>query len=282
MIQTINYAITKIFDVFLYPFGFINDFWGILFLSVIVSFIVLIIFKYASSPKKIKDTKNKIKSSILAIRLYKDFWRVIASSFSKSLAYTFKYFFLNFGPILLIIPLLAPIFFQMDVRYGMRPFENNEIFVVKAKFNSNVFDLNIKLLASENFVPIMNPVFINAFEDEEKTIPIQEVNWKLKAVKTGVTNIQIKVNDNILKKELMIGKNKKALSNKKFRSSSIEHFLYPVESLLDESEYLESLTIHYPASSVSFMGTKIHWLIYHLILVLIIVLALRKKFGVEF
>lgn len=282
MLQTINYAITKIFDVILYPFGFINDFWGLLFLSIIVSFVVLIIFKYVSSPRKIKNAKNKIKSSILAIRLYKDFWRVIAGSFFKSLGYTFKYFFLNFGPILLIIPLLAPIFFQMDARYGMRPFKKDEIFVVKAKFNSNVFDLNIKMLKNKNFVPVMNPVFINAFEDDEKTIPIREVNWKLKTVTAGTTNIQIQVNDKILEKKLIIGRNKNALSNKKFRRSSLEHFLYPVEALLNGSKYLDSLNIHYPSRTISFMGIKAHWLVYHLILVVIIVLALRKKFGVEF
>jgi hypothetical protein len=170
----------------------------------------------------------------------------------------------------------------MDVRYGMRPFENNEIFVVKAKFNSNVFDLNIKLLENDTFTPVMNPVFINAFEDEEKTVPIREVNWKLKILKAGATDIRIKVNDKVLKKNLVIGKNKKALSNKKFRFSSLEHFIYPAESLLNQAEYLESLSIHYPASNISFLGIKAHWLVYHLILVVIIVLALRKKFGVEF
>ena len=282
MIQAVNYSITKFFDFFLYPFRFLSDFWGILFLSILVSLVVLIIYKYVSSPQKIKQAKNQIKSSILGIRLYKDFWKVITGSFLRSLFYTLKYFILNFGPVLIIIPILFPLFVQMDVRYGMRPFKPGEVFAVKAAFNANVNDLKIDMLENKQFQPVMNPVFINAYRDENRTIPIREVNWKLKMTGEGTTDILIRVNDRVFDKSLVSGKYSGALSNKKFEKSSIEHFIYPVEKLLAGSQYLKSISIRYPSKSVSFLGIRTHWLVYHLILVLIIVLALRKRFGVEF
>ena len=282
MIQQVNFFITNIFDVILYPFRFVGDSWAILFLSILISLIVLVIFKYISSPTRIKDTKNKIKSSILAIRLYKDFWRVITGSFFKSLFYTLKYFMLNIGPVLIIIPILFPIFVQMDIRYGMRPFEPDEIFVFKAKLNSDLKDIKIRLLDSDHIKPVMNPVFINAYEDDERTRPIREVNWKLKTIKNGITDIQLKVNDRIITKNLVIGKYHGALSNKKLRKSSIDHFIYPAEKLIKNAGPVDTLYLQYPAKSVSLLGLKTHWLIYHLILVIIIVLALRKRFGVEF
>lgn len=282
MIQAINYSITRFFDLVLYPFQFLGDFWAILFLSVLVSLVVLIIYKYISSPIKIKKAKNQIKSSILAIRLYKDFWKVIAGSFFKSLLYTLKYFILNFGPVLIIIPLLFPLFVQMDVRYGMRPFRPGEVFPVKAVFNTNVNDLEIRLLENNLFRPEMNPVFINAYRDEERSLPIREVNWKLRMTGQGATDIQVRINDRVFGKNLVSGKYAGALSNKKFRHSSADHFFYPVEKLFANNQYLESMIIHYPAKSISFLGIRAHWLVYHLILVLIMVLALRKRFGVEF
>src|SRR5512136_868508 len=102
MIQKINYIITLVFDLVLYPFGFINPFWGVLFLSILMSFVVLMVYKKISSPKTIKATKEKIKANILAIRIYKDFWKVILSSFFKSMFYTVKYFSLNMVPLLVI------------------------------------------------------------------------------------------------------------------------------------------------------------------------------------
>lgn len=288
MIQKINFFITRIFDIILYPFGFINEFWGVLFLSVLMSFVVLIIYKYVSSPTGIKDTKDKIKANILSIRIYKDFWKVILSSFFKSLFYVFKYFTLNFGPVLLIIPILFPAFVQMDVRYGMRGFRVGEDIVIKASFSRDPNELIVELQENERFKPKMNPVFINVSpgddedEDDGEKVPIREINWKVEAVKEGIAAITLKVGDRIAEKTLVIGDFRGALTNLKLKESSWWHFLYPAEELLPKTEYLENISIRYPGKNISFAGLEIHWLLLNLVLVLIIVLALHKRFGVEF
>lgn len=282
MIQKINYFITKIFAAMLYPFSFINDFWGILFLSFVTSIFVLVVYKYLSSPRKIKQAKDKIKANILAIRLYKDFWKVIIGSFFKSLFYILKYFALNIGVIIIILPLLIPLFMQMDARYGSRPFRVGEEIIIKAAFFQDPNTLDVKLLESEHYKLKMNPVFINAFKDAEKQKPLQEVNWKVEAAAAGAAKIRVKINDKIFEKSLYIGKHKKALSQKKLSNSSLEHFIYPVEDLFPGGSALKYIYIDYPGKSVSFIGLRIHWIIYYLVLVLIIVLALRKRFGVEF
>ena len=95
MIQQLNTLISKLFTILLYPFGLLGEFWEILFLSILSSLVVLVAYKLVSSPRMITQTTNQIKSSILAIRLYKDFSSVIITSFLKSLYYTGKYFILN-------------------------------------------------------------------------------------------------------------------------------------------------------------------------------------------
>lgn len=282
MIQKINFVITKIFDIILFPFSPVGDFWGILFLSLLSSLVVLLVYKYFSSPKKIRRAKDRIKANILAIRLYKDSWKVIIGSFFKSLFYVLKYFALNIGVVIIIVPLLFPLFVQMDVRYGMRPFRVGEEIIIKAAFSRDPNSLDIKLLESKHFKPQMNPVFINAFKDVEKKKPMMEVNWKVEAIENGATTLWIKVNDKTVGKTLLIGKQKRALSNKKFAASTAEHFIYPVEELFAGQGELKYIYIDYPGKSVSFLGLKTHWLVYYLVLMLIIVLALRKKFGVEF
>ena len=282
MIHTVNYFITKLFDIVLYPFAYLPDFWGILFLSILVSLVVLVVYKHVSSPTKIKETKNRIKSNILAIRLYKDFWRVIGVSFLKSLAYTGKYFFLNFGPILLIVPILFPVLAQMDARYGLRSFEKGETFALSARFNQDLRQIKVELLENDAFKPTMNPVFINAYEDEERTIPIHEVNWKLEAGADGQTDLQIKVDGQVFSKSLVVGPFRGALSNEKFRTSNLAHFLYPVEKRLDGAVYLEEISLRYPGKNVTVLGLPIHWLLLHLVIVVFIVLGLKKRFGVEF
>ncbi|MCK5221251.1 MAG: hypothetical protein KAR14_06705, partial [Candidatus Aminicenantes bacterium] len=126
------------------------------------------------------------------------------------------------------------------------------------------------------------PVFINAWMDEEKTIPVRVANWKLEAVKEGVTSLGIKVDDQVFYKDLIIGESKLPLSNRRYRNSNINHFFYPVEQLIKNNEVIRSVKISYPGKLVKFLGIKMHWILWNLIIVLVIILAFRKRFGVEF
>jgi hypothetical protein len=247
-----------------------------------MSFVVLWIYKWVSSPRLIRAAKDQIKANILAIRIYKDSGKVIGLSFLKSLFYIFKYFGLNLMPILIIIPILFPAFVQMDVRYGMRPFEVGEEIVIKAVLSQNPFDLDIKLQESDNYKPKMNPVFINAYKDADRKKPIKEANWKMEATREGITKIKIKAQDKVYEKVLIIGKSRRALSNKKMKASHLEHFIYPAEGLLDGSNELKYIYIRYPGREISFAGIATHWLVWNLLLVVIVVLALKNRFGIEF
>ncbi|MCU0285941.1 MAG: hypothetical protein MUF15_06035, partial [Acidobacteria bacterium] len=211
-----------------------------------MSFVVLLIYKKVSSPQTIKITKEKIKANILAIRIYKDFWRVILSSFFKSIVYTAKYFSLNIVPLLIIIPILFPVFVQMDIRYGMRPFRVGEEMIIKAQILQDPQGLDVKLLENGNIKPKMNPVFINGFKDEKKTILVREIDWKVEAARDGLTNIRLNIDNQIYEKTIAIGHHNGALTNKKFRLSSWGHFLYPSESLLAEGGVIENINVRYP------------------------------------
>ena len=255
------------------PFDRLGDFWGILFLSLLSSLIVLLVYRWVSSPRRIRHAKDQIKASILAIRMYRDYWRVTLNSFIRSLVYTLKYFLLNFAPLILILPILVPVFAQMEVRYGMRPFHPGETVVVKARFSGDVGDMNVVLEPGEGMTAAMNPVVVKA---------LGEVNWKLRVEKEGTHEIRLKGPDFSAAKSLVAGQHIGALSNRRYARSSWAHFLYPVEPLIKNPGPLESVSLRYPGKLVSFLGTRIHWLIHYLVLMLIMVLGLRKRFGVEF
>jgi hypothetical protein len=273
MAQKFNYFLTRGFDLLLAPLAKLPPFWGIFLLSLLTSLFVLVVYRAVSSPEKVKETKNRIKAHILAIRLYRDFWRTIVSSFFKSLYYTGKYFVLNLVPLLLVLPLMFLLFVQMDIRYGMRPFRPGETITVKARFAGDIGAVNAELQTSPHFRPLMNPVYIDS---------LREVDWKLKATDSAATSIAITVAGATVRKNLVIGDNLPTLSNKKMASSSLGHFIYPAEKLLLPRTPVRSIAIAYPARSISFLGLHTHWLVYYLALTMIIALALKNKFGVEF
>ncbi len=281
MIYSINHFFTKLFDSLLSPFRNANDFWPILILSIIISFVILFLLKYISFPNQIVKAKEKIKASIFAIRIYKDFWKVILLSFFKSLFHTFRYFVINLIPFLIIIPLLMPVFAQMESRYGVRPFKPGETVVVKADFKKSIKNESIVLEESEFFKKTMPPVFMD-YADKESGKRVHKIDWKLKIKKAGNSSVNIRAFEKIFSKRIVSGDLKMSLSDKKYAESSWWHFIYPSESLFGENESINSVSISYPAKTVNFLGVKMHWIFWNLIIVVVLILIFKNRFGVEF
>ena len=275
MAQKINTLLTRGCDLLLLPLAKLPPFWGIFFLSVLTSLFVLVVYRFVSSPRRVRETKNRIKANILAIRLYKDFWRTIVGSFFRSVFYTGKYFVLNLAPLLLVLPLLFLLFVQMDIRYGMRPFLPGEDIAVKARFSAPVAGVEAAVEPGRLYRAAMNPVYVDA---------LREVDWKLKAGEAGSGAIVLRIGGTAFAKSLVVGGSRRAvpLSNRKLADSSLAHFIYPAEKLLEPRADLKSISLQYPARSISFLGLRTHWLVWYLILTFAIALALKNKFGVEF
>jgi hypothetical protein len=155
----------------------------------------------------------------------------------------------------------------------MRPFRPKETFVLKAKFLTDIDDINAVVKASANYRSVMNPVYIQA---------LREIDWKLQAEEPGDAELEIFLNDCRVRKTLFVGDAVRALSNQKMAASSVTNFIYPAEALLAPYAGLQSVSLSYPSRKINFIGIRTHWLVYYLVLVLVIALSLRRRFGVEF
>lgn len=286
MAQKFNYFATRACDALLLPLAKLPPFWGILLLSLLTSLFVLAVYRWVSSPAKVRETKNRIKANILAIRLYRDFWRTIVASFARSVYYTGKYFLLNLAPLLLVLPLLFVLFVQMDIRYGMRPFRPGEAITAKARFAGAVAAVEAAVEPGRLYRQAMNPVYVDA---------LREINWKLRATEPGSGAIVLRIDGVTVEKSLVVGgappaqgvgkrprAQAPALSNRRLAASSPAHFIYPAERLLPAGTSLRSLAIQYPPRLVSCLGIRAHWLVWYLLLTFGIALALKNRFGVEF
>lgn len=273
MIHTLNRLATRACDLLLLPLAKLPAFWSVLFLSLLTSLFVLLVYRWISSPARVRQAKQRIKAHILAIRLYRDFWQTIVASFLRSLFYTGKYFLLNLGPLLAVLPLLFLLFVQMDIRFGMRPLRVGESVLLKARLSGGAGGRDATVLPGTGYRVAMNPVCIDA---------LGEINWKIQATAPGRAAVAIRVDGVTVRKSLDVGPRLVALSNRKLAASSPAHFLYPAEGLLEASGPIQSLAIRYPAQSVSFLGLRAHWLVWYLLLTFAFALALKKRFGVEF
>jgi|GEM_PF-572159 len=288
MIQAFNHHLTRVFDIILYPFGLIGSWAQILIVSVVSSFIILFFFKKLSSAEKKKKAKDRIRANIFAIRIYKDFWRVILQSFFKSIYYTGKYFILNFAPVLVFLPILFLLSVQLDVRFGMRPFQPGEQFILTAQLNRPPQEIEIQQLTSKQAAPLIPPVYIDSIDDRGREV--REVNWKMEAREEGPGELVFQIEGDRLTKSIVVGPDEgRPLSNRRFSSAGLSgfprlliSFIHPVEPLMASGNAVEEISLRYPPDTVRFLFLNTHWLVYYILFIFIVVLSLKNRFGVEF
>jgi hypothetical protein len=119
--NAINGLLTKLFDLLLTPLELMGREVSMIVISGIFGVLALIAFKHISWQKGIKQTKDRIKGNMIAIRIYQDDLGIVGKSVGKVLLRNFQYVALNFGP---FVPLAIPFVFvaaQMVVRYGFEP-----------------------------------------------------------------------------------------------------------------------------------------------------------------
>ncbi|MCD6454501.1 MAG: hypothetical protein J7L62_04285 [Candidatus Aminicenantes bacterium] len=259
---------TKLTDIILYPFKSLPSFWGILWLSFISAVIVLLVYKWVSSPALIRRAKNRIKADILAIRIYKDQWKVILISFFSAMFNVLKYFLLNLMPITVILPVLFFLFVQMEWRYGVRPLNLQEQVIVKVKTNGGT-DINL------------HPTQFYKQEVKVRVPALDEVDFRVRILKKGKWKLILEGEGEKFEKEVVVEKRGEVLSPIRYSYPNLEMLLYPWEPLIRNPK-IKWIRIEYPSTRVSFLGISMHWLIWYLILVVVLVLPVHKKFGIEF
>ncbi len=271
-----NHFVNKLFDIFLLPCNYLWDIVAIMLISLLTALIALIAYKYLSDSEKIKRTKGYIKGNILAIRLYKDFALEIVLSFFKSLWHILRYFMLNFVPLIVLIPVLFPVFLQMDLRYGFRPFNVGETIDVKLKLNKNFFDQGGEVGVKSSLVKeFKSPVYIPA---------LNEVSLRVQGAKKGFGTISFICGEDKVNKSISIedkSSPSQGLSSWKGKYSFYKSLLNPLEDSVKKGS-IEEISINYPRKKIPFLFFNTYWWVYYLILVFIFALALKKKFNVEF
>ena len=119
--NAINRATSSIFDVLLTPFELLGPEMSLILASGLFGILALLIFKQISWQAGIKQTKDKIKGHMIAIRLYQDDLAVVGASVAKVLVRNVQYLSLNILPILPLVPPFMLFAGQLVARYAFDP-----------------------------------------------------------------------------------------------------------------------------------------------------------------
>ena len=272
---TINSVLNSFFDLLITPFRGVHPLWYLFVLSLLTGILMLLIFRYTSNQKKIKETKDKIKAYLIEVRIFNEDLGILLSAQKNLLFYNAKYLIHALKPILFMIVPVSIILIQLQGWFGYRPLAVGESTILKVK----VTDEGKKVLshfaiAVDKGIVIETPPLRNPEE--------AEVAWRIRANEIGEHTIIIKAQDYSFQKKVVISDKRLArVSPSVVGSSPLEIIFNPGEKPIKENSLIKRIEVGYPTRSIEIFGWKTHWLVLFFVLSIISGFAFKGVFGVE-
>ena len=158
MINIAGSLLNGFFDILLIPFRIFPPFWGLLFISLISGFGMILVFSRVSNQKKISRLRKKMGGEVLGILLHvsspgtviKFAWRLICSN-TIYLAYLLK-------PLLVIAIPFMLVWGQLDARYSTGGINQDYPVTVTVQYENGLparENLNMKATGLELIPPVV-------------------------------------------------------------------------------------------------------------------------------
>jgi hypothetical protein len=272
----VNSVLSYLFDLVMTPFQPLNPLLSLFFFSLLTGIFMLLVFRYTSDQKGIKETKDKIKAYLLEIRIFKDNLSIQLSAQKKLLIYNAIYMKHAIRPVLFMIVPVAIVIIQMDAWYGRRPLRPGDSTIVSIQ----VSDEGRSKLLSNTSIEVEKGMTVE--KPSLRIFETGELDRTIRAGEAGVHRIRVTVAGHSFPKDVIVSDGRLArVSALSVNSGSWRAILTPGAEALSENAFLKRIEVCYPSRSVEIFDWKIHWLIVFFIFTTVIAFSLKKFFKVE-
>ena len=269
-------ALNKFFDLMLIPFQSVHPFWPLLIFSLPLGILMLIVFRYTSNQRGIKEAKDRIKAHLLEIRIFKDDLRILFSAQKNIVLWNLKYICHALRPMLFMIVPIAVILIQLEGWFGYRPLKPGESAIVSVKMTEGKEEVlsNISLEVDRGLVVETRP--LRVFKE-------REVSWRIRANEPGEHNLVVRTSDSMFQKQVVVSDGRLVrVSPRVVAASSLgDTFVNPGEKPIADSAVVQRIEVDYPSRSIKIFGQEMHWLLVFFILSLMFGFMLKRAFRVE-
>jgi hypothetical protein len=265
--------------VFVFGFGFLlpasmaaRPWTLVLGISVIIGFLMVMVFRYTSNQKAIRRAKDRLKANLLAVRLFQDQLPVVLRAYGRILLGTGSYLRLAFTPFLIAIIPITFLIIHLDRYLGWRPIEPQQAFLVEVQTEKGEALDGVQLQLPPELVATAPAVHI----PKEN-----EVVWRLQATRAGCYEIHLVAGGQAASKQVVVSRGLSRVSPVRLRDNFWERMLSSGEAALGSDSHIQSISVGYPARDISFIGWQWNWIVLFFVLSLTAGFIFKTIFRIQ-
>ena len=241
-------------------------------ISIVIGFIMVIVFGYTSDQKAIHVAKDQLKAHLLALWLFQDQIHVVLRSYGRIVLATGRYLRLAFKPLLFVIVPITFLIVQLDRYLGSMPLPTGQAFLINVRMdNPNI--LNQATLQLPEGLATTAPAVQVPSENE--------VAWRVVAAKAGDYIINVQVSGQTFSKRVVVGSGLLRVSSIRLRGKFWERIFVSGESALPENDLVQAIDVPYPARNIAFAGIEWNWIWLFFVLSLAAGFLFKSILGIE-
>lgn len=268
MFDHFNTGITFLFNGLLAPFSTLPPVWGLLFISFLTGLLMLWIFKKVSNQKGIRQAKDQIRAHLLGLRLYQNDPRASLQSVTRLFWQNVRYLGFAVQPLLIMMIPVLLILFQLNARFGRRPFNTGEQGIVSVSLNITADPDSISLNPGSG-ISIETPALWSPAD--------HSLSWRIRTLQRGQQTLGI----GMIKRTIWVEDRNRTLVSAVYAVNNAHTLFFPGEKALPGDGPVKCVTVEYPAQNFKWAGVRIHWFVLFLVFSIISGYALKNPLRVE-
>ena len=272
--SVLNAALRPVFDLLLAPFAGWPPIVPVALVSLVVSILMLVVFKHTSNQDALAAVKQRIHAGLFEIRLFNDDLRAILRAQNEILRTNLSYLRLTLLPMLFVLPPLVLVIAQLQFHYGyegLRPGERA------------LLSVDLDPAAGGGARPAARldlPAGLRAEAGDVWVKAESQLLWRLVAEREGDYELGLDVAGAHLTKTVRVTPKAVRLSPVRVDRGFVSQLLYPAEAPLPAGSPVRAVHVSYPDREVSVLGHGMNWMIPFFVLSIVFAFALRGLFKV--
>ena len=273
MARAINFVMTGLLDLLVWPFKALGPIWALLFVSLVSGVMMLWLFGKTSKQERIKSIRDWIRGNLMAMRLYGDDLGLLFKLQGRILGATMRYMGLALVPMLVMLVPVLLILIQLNLRFNASPLSPGESTVVKVTLRDGAaMGAPVELEAPPGVVIETEAVRVNS---------LRELSWRVRGDQPGRHMLVVKAGEERIDKELVVGSGWASVSEKRTGEGFFESLLFPKEPPIASSSMVRKVEVRYRELNLSIFGFGMHWLVVFFVASIAFGFAFRRPLGVE-
>jgi hypothetical protein len=245
---------------------------SVLAISIVIGFLMVIVFRYTSDQKAIARAKDRLKAHLLAVRLFQDQLPVVMRAYGRILRGTGSYLRLAFTPFLIAILPITFLIVQLDRYFGWMPLQPAQTFLVEARVEDP---------AALNETSLQLPPELSSSAPAVHVPKDKEVVWRVVAERTGQFDIQIAAAGQTVSKQVVVAQGLARISPVRLQGKFWERAFSSCEPALADNSPVQSIAISYPARVIDFAWMQWNWIVLFFVVSLIAGFVFKSVLGIQ-